>query len=221
MTFSRIIVVILAQLIGLSDAGPVRHNKLFYGSLETGMKAGQVGTLYPGLQEKLSGSFIEMEERSETDFSIKIERPKKMEIFDRFIKRIPVKILQASEADRCASPQQMVFLSLPSAQGMVPTQRLYSYDYLVCAGGGEVSPERLLEKYMEKYGNYDKKDFDRNQHIYNNVKKRYQVAVKPVKTADGKVGLVVTITDELVFKHVYDAWRARVRQVEKTAKEEL
>jgi len=201
---------------------PVRFNRVTYGDIVTGMRLQHFISVFPGFTEVAKGHFVDLEKRSETDYKILLQKPPNFDFFGIFLKRIPVSIYKASEELTCNTPQGSRFFSHPPTKEGVATRIvLYSYDYLVCAGEGVVSGERLLEKYIEKYGNYDKKDYDRNQHIYYNVENRYEVRVKPVKSKNGEGGLIISVSDNEIFKNVYDDWREYIRRIEESALEKF
>lgn len=217
----RILPFLLIFLSGASTETPVHENRIVYGGIKTGLRIEHFNSMFPGFTEFAAGSIYELEGRSATDFSIQTKRPTGLDLFDVYVRRIPASILRPPKPLECDSVQEGTFLKYPAAVNGKTKMVLYSYDYLVCADSGDISPSRLLEKYIEKYGNYDRKDYDRNQHIYLNTKNRYEVRVKPVSSGDKKAGLVITVTDSLVFKNVYGAWRAYVRELEKKAQEKL
>ena len=62
------------------------------------------------------------------------------------------------------------------------------------------------------------KDWDREQHVYYKVKGRYKVMVRPLKTAENKAALLITVVDEEVFDRAYTDARARLRDSENAAK---
>ncbi|MEE8483806.1 MAG: hypothetical protein V3S46_04330, partial [Nitrospinota bacterium] len=165
MILKNALPLIFAYLIGQAPAALEHHNRVVYGGISTGARFEQVMVHHDGFKEKLSGNFVELETRSGTDTSINVKRPPAMDVYDRFSVKMPVKIYESQTPNRCDAPGQMVFIAFPPRDDGKTTYRLLSYNYLVCAGGGEVSPSRLFDKYMEKYGSYDEKDYDRNMHI--------------------------------------------------------
>ncbi|MDH5543280.1 MAG: hypothetical protein OEY64_09990 [Nitrospinota bacterium] len=199
----------------------IHFNRVIYGDVMTGMRLQHFSSIFPGFTETASGNFVDLEKRSKTDFTILVEKPLNIDLFGIFLKRIPISIFSTSDELACNTPQGARFLSHPPTREGAIKIILYSYDYLVCAGEGVVSGERLLEKYIEKYGNYDKKDYDRNQHIYFNVEKRYEVRVKPVKSKTGEGALIITVSDNEIFKEAYDSWRAYIRRIEESALEKF
>ncbi len=197
---------------------PAHDNKIDYLSLATGAEWNQFNAAYPGLAERTAGSFYDLEKKAGTDFKLTIKRPKGFDGFDRFIRRIPATIIALGGTARCGKPVEGIFLAVPGKEG--DRRVLYSYRYLICADDPLVSPTRFLDKYMEKYGLYDVKDFDRNEHIYYGVQKRYEVRVKPVK--EGNVAaLEIGVADDQVFVEAYKAWRARLRGAEESVKEKF
>lgn len=211
----------LIALSVISAAEAARDNRTVYADLATGLRSTHFNSLFPGFKESVAGKYLALEQRSGTDFTINVKRPGNMGLLDRFLEKIPVRILRPSETLACDSVVEAVFLGHPSDRSGRKPEVLYSYSYLACAGTGEISPERFLDKYMEKYGNYDAKDYDRSQVVYHNVKDRYEVRVKPVASASGEPGLIITVTDNFFLKQVYDAWRRMVRKAEKAAKGRL
>ncbi len=195
-----------------------RDNKVDYLSLPTGTEWERFNAVYTGFAEKPAGGFFDLEQKAKTDFTLTIKRPRGFDGFDRFIRRIPVIIATLGGADRCGKPVEGIFLAVPRKNG--ERRVLYSYRYLVCAGDPLVSPVRFLDKYMEKYGLYDVKDFDRNHHIYYNVQGRYEVRVRPVKEGN-LAALEIGVADNAVFTEAYKAWRARLRGAEESVKEKF
>lgn len=197
---------------------PPRENKVDYLSLPTGTDWERFNAAYPGFAEKTAGTFFDLEKKAKTDFTLTIKRPRGFDGFDRFIRRIPVAIAALGGTERCGKPVEGTFLAVPHKGG--DRRVLYSYRYLVCADDPLVSPVRFLDKYMEKYGLYDVKDFDRNQHTYYGVQGRYEVRVRPVK--EGKLAaLEIGVADNAVFNEAYKAWRARLRSSEEATKEKF
>lgn len=197
---------------------PPHENKVDYLSLPTGTDWERFNATYAGFAEKAAGSFFDLEKKAKTDFALMLKRPRGFDGFDRFIRRIPVAIAALGGADRCGKPVEGIFLAVPHKGG--ERRVLYSYRYLACADDPLVSPVRFLDKYMEKYGLYDVKDFDRGQHIYYGIQGRYEVRVRPVK--EGKLAaLEIGVADNAVFNEAYKAWRARLRSSEEAVKEKF
>jgi len=199
----------------------IHNNRVEYGFIQTGMRDIQFDEMYPGFVEAHKGSFLELERKSILDFSIHVSRPTNLELFDVYVRKIPTKVMKPPADLICDYPQGGTYLTPPKTETGIIRTRLYSYDYLVCIGEGEVSGKRLLEKYIEKYGNYDKKDYDRTQHIYYNIQDRFEVRVKPVTSKDGVGGLMITVFDSAVFEKIYKEWRAHIRQLEESSKEKF
>jgi len=212
----------MAPFLLVAAGETVHTNKVVFGELRTQLRLMHFNKIFPNFSETLSGSFLELEERSKTDFTIDANRPFGFKMTDRFAGKIPARILKA-ENEQCDRPLDALFLKHPDSGKRKGAGRefLYSFSYLACAGTGEISPGRALLKYMEKYGNYDRKDYDRNQHIYHNVNGRYEVRVKPVRTQKGEAGLVITVADKTVLKSAYDAWRRRIRELENAARQKF
>lgn len=208
----------LAASAAEKPAPPPHENKVDYLSLPTGTEWERFNAAYAGFAEKTSGGFFDLEQKGKTDFTLTIQRPREFDGFDRFIRRIPATIAVLGNGERCGKPVEAVFLAVPRKEG--ERRILYSYRYLACAADPLVSPARFLDKYMEKYGLYDVKDFDRNQHIYYSVQNRYEVRVRPVK--EGNVAaLEIGVVDNAVFTEAYKAWRARLRGAEESVKEKF
>lgn len=199
-------------------APPLHENKVDYLSLPAGTDWERFNSTYAGFAEKAAGSFIDLEKKAKTDFNIMLKRPRGFDGFDRFIRRIPVTIATLSDTERCGKPVEGIFVAVPHQGG--DRRVLYSYRYLICAGDPLVSPVRFLDKYFEKYGLYDVKDFDRNQHIYYGVQGRYEVRVRPVKEGN-LAALEIGVADNAVFTEAYKAWRARLRSSEEAVKEKF
>ncbi len=199
-------------------AAPTHDNKVDYLSLPTGAEWEHFNATYPGFADKTAGGFFDLEQKAKTDFKLTIKRPRGFDGFDRFIRRMPATIAALGGTERCGKPVEGIFLAVPHKGG--DRRVLYSYRYLICADDALVSPVRFLDKYMEKYGLYDVKDFDRNEHIYYGVQGRYEVRVRPVK--EGKVAaLEIGVADNAVFIEAYKAWRARLRGAEESVKEKF
>ena len=199
----------------------VHDNRTVYGEISTGLQAAHFVTRFPGFKEVVTGLYRKLEIRSDTDFTINIKSDAKLGLLERYLERIPVRFLRPADTLACDSIVEAVFLGHPLDRRGITPEALYSYSYLTCAKSTMISSNRLLDKYMEKYGNYDAKDYDRNQIVYKNVNRQYEVRVKPVTSSSKMPGLVVTVTDELLLKHTYDAWRKKLREVEKSAKSGL
>jgi hypothetical protein len=225
-------IFVLTLLAALSTAGAevatsaekekkVHNNRVEYGFIQTGMRDIQFDEMYPGFAESHSGNFLELENKSILDYSIHVFRPTNLELFDVYVRKIPATIKNPPAELICDYPQGGIFLVPPKTETGITRTLLYSYDYLVCIGEGEIGAKRLLEKYIEKYGNYDRKDYDRNQHIYYNVKERFEVRVKPVTSKDGVGALLITVYDSSVFEKTYKAWRAHIRRLEESSKEKF
>jgi len=209
----------------------VHNNRTDYGDVSTGLRAVTFMNRFPGFKEAVTGLYLTLEIRSDTDFTINIRRPEKLGLIERYLEKIPVRFLRPADALACNSVVEAVFLGHPPARpkrsygaagpgdrlGKTP-ETLYSYSYLACADSTLISSDRLLDKYMEKYGNYDAKDYDRSQIVYQNVKGQYEVRVRPVTSSSGKPALAITVTDDGIIKLAYDAWRKRLREVEESAK---
>ena len=201
------------------SAGPPPHeNKVDYLSIPTGTEWEKFNATYAGFAEKTSGVFFDLEQKGKTDFTLTIQRPHGFDGFDRFIRRIPATISKLDKGERCGKPVEAVFLAIPRKDG--ERRVLYSYRYLTCAADPLVSPTRFLDKYLEKYGLYDTKDFDRNQHIYYNVLGRYEVRVRPVKEGT-MAALEIGVADSAVFTEAYKAWRGRLRGAEDSVQEKF
>lgn len=193
---------------------PRHENRVDYLGLPTGSTFGQFAVAHKGTVEKAVGNFLELENRSRTDFSYTLKRPKEFEGFDRFLRRIPVRIVNIMGADNCGMPLDAVFLGVPHDKG--DRELLFSYSYVTCADDTLVTPGRFLDKYIEKYGMYDARDYDRGHHIYHNVQGRYEVRVKPA--AGKRAMLIITVSDNAVFSEAYKAWRSRLRRAEETTR---
>ncbi len=202
-----------------AEPAATRHtNKVDYLSLPAGAEWEKFNSAYTGFAEKPPAGFFDLEKKAKTDFTLTIKRPRGFDGFDRFIRRIPVTIAALGGGDRCGKPVEGIFLAVPHKGG--DRRVLYSYRYLICAGDPLVSPVRFLDKYMEKYGIYDVKDYDRNQHVYYGVQGRYEVRVRPVKEGN-LAALEIGVADNAVFVEAYKAWRARLRGAEESVKEKF
>ncbi len=220
MTALKLLPLIFATLIGASQP-KVHENRTVYAELETGLRLFHFNNRFKGFAKYRSGSFSEMETLSFSDFSMQVERPDSSDIFDIYVKKIPTTVFHAQKPLECGSVQSATFLKYPLKTKNREKSAMHSYEYFICAGEGKISPKRLLERYIQKYGNYNTKDYDRNQHIYLNVKKRYEVRVKPLSNKKGEAGLVITVSDNQLFHEVYYAWRAYIRNLEKKAQEKF
>lgn len=198
---------------------PRHENRVDYLDPAPGADFAQFAAAYKGMGEKLTGNFLEMEKRAKTDFTFTLKRPKGFDGFERFIRQIPVRIMAAPQGDGCGKPVDAVFLGVPRQKEM--RELLFAYSFMTCSDEPMVTPARFMDKYIEKYGLYDGKDFDRGQHIYYNVRERFEVRVKPLAGPGGKAALVITVSDGAVFTEAYKAWRARLRQAEETSREKF
>lgn len=213
------VLLTMAAFASAAEKEPVvRHNRIDYGGVSTGLRAVHFTSRFPEFKEALTGIYLALEIRSDTDFSINIKRPEKLGLLERYLEKIPVRFLRRADRLNCNSVVEAVFLGHPADRRGKTPEALYSYSYLACAESVLISSNRLLDKYMEKYGNYSAKDYDRNQIVYQNVEEQYEVRVKPVTSSSGKPALAITITDEGVIKLAYDAWRKKLRDAERQAK---
>jgi hypothetical protein len=218
-TIAAVVLLTSAALASGAEVKETLHdNRTVYANLSTGLQAVHFVGRFPGFKEAVTGLYRALEIRSDTDFTINIKSPAKLGLLERYLERIPVRFLRPADAIACDSVVEAVFVGHPPDRRGNTPEALYSYSYLVCADSTMISSNRLLDKYMEKYGNYDTKDYDRNQIVYQNVNRQYEVRVKPVTSSSKMPGLVITVTDEKLLKHTYDAWRRKLRAVEKSAK---
>ncbi|MFQ5433177.1 MAG: hypothetical protein ACE5EN_11820 [Nitrospinota bacterium] len=215
---AALLMLVPASLAAAEKETVVHKNRTLYGDLSTGLRAAHFVSRFPGFKKALTGRYRALEIRSDTDFTINIKRPPKPVLLDRYLEIIPVRFLRPADTLACDSVVEAVFLGHPLDRRSRTPEVLYAYSYLICAGSTLLSSDRLMDEYMEKYGNYDAKDYDRNQIVYQNVKGQYEVRVKPVTSSNGKPALVITVTDEEQLKRTYDAWRRKVREAEKAAK---
>jgi hypothetical protein len=217
----RIFSVILAALFAASPAvfaeSPARANKVDYLKVSPGDKMETFNSRYSGFAVKSSSNFLELEKRTALDYAIFVRRPKGAVFFDRFVRVIPAKIHSAPQPGQCDAPSEAVSLTMAETGEEV----LYAYSFTACADDPLVSPGRFLDKYMERYGSYDEKDYDRGQHVYNNVNSRYQVRVKPVALPSKISALIITVIDEKVFNDAYRSARVKLRDAEETTREKF
>ena len=221
LAITALLLLAPAAFAPAEETAPVHENRTVYGNLSTGLREVHFAARFPGFKEAVTGRFRALEIRSDTDFTINLKRPAKPELLDLYLEMIPVRFLRPKDTLACNSVVEAVFLGRPVDRRGKTVETLYSYSYLVCADSRLLSSNRLLDEYMEKYGNYDVKDYDRNQIVYQNVKGQYEVRVKPVTSSSQRPGLIITVTDEKLLKHAYDAWRGKLRAAEKAAKAEL
>ena len=219
MTIAGLILLTYTAFASAAEVKETLHdNRTVYADLSTGLQAVHFAGRFPGFKEAVTGLYRMLEIRSDTDFTINIKSDAKLGLLERYLERIPVRFLRPADTIACDSVVEAVFLGHPPDRRGKTPEALYSYSYLACADSTMISSNRLLDKYMEKYGNYDVKDYDRNQIVYQNVKGQYEVRVKPVTSSSKMPGLVITVTDEKLLKHTYDAWRRKLRAAEKSAK---
>ncbi|MBI5179004.1 MAG: hypothetical protein HZA04_07060 [Nitrospinae bacterium] len=217
MRFVFTIIIVALMAIPAYAADVAHENKVDYLGVTTGEAMEKVIALQPALKEQVSASFGEIQKRAATDFSLFLRHPKEGRYFDRFLNVMPVKIFSAPLA--CGTMSEAISLLVPANAGDHAV--LYSYSFVSCANDPLVTPVRMVDKYVEKYGLYDEKDFDRNQHVYNKVLSRWQVRVKPVALADKGAALVITVIDETVFGEAYRLARFKLRQSEENSKEKF
>jgi hypothetical protein len=214
-----VVLTIIACLVSFASGAPAaapvaaqHDNKTDYLSISTGSDMAGFKAQYPGFSEKETGSFLELEKRAALDkaMAFYFRRPKDKKFFDRFVRHITVKTF-AAKANQCNFPTDAV--SLSTGSGDKTEDKLYSYSFLVCADDPQVTPARMLDKYVEKYGLYDVKDWDREQYVYYKVKSRYKVMVKPLKTG-ATASLLITVVDDELFAQAYTDARFRLRKAE-------
>jgi hypothetical protein len=210
-------------LCGLFSSAPhaetaVTHaNKTDYIPVATGRRMVDFSTEFPGFTVKEAGNFLDYERRAKRDISFFNTRrtPGEKKFFDRFLRVIGMNVYRSPESGRCDFPAEAI--SLQTGVGRETRETLYAYSFLVCADDMIVTPQRMLDKYIEKYGPYDKRDYDRDQNYYYNVSARYTVSVKAVTSLDSKAALIITIVDEDTFSHAYIDARTRTRSAEGAA----
>lgn len=191
-------------------------NKVDYVAVGTGSDLAAFRARYTGLAEKYSGGFMELEKRASRDKTIfGFRRPKDKKYFESVVRQMTARAYGSAAPEKCESPTEAVSLSFGRDKNAVGA--LYAYSFLVCADDPSVTPARMLDKYVEKYGPYDARDWDRDERVYYKVRERYKVMVRPLKTASGNAGLMITVVDDGVFDRTYVEARARIRNDENAA----
>ncbi len=210
-------IIICLSLSAFSAPSAVAHdNKVDYVSVGTGNDLAAFRAGYPDFAEKYSGGFMELEKRASRDKTIfGFRRPKDKKYFESVVRQITARAYGSAAPEKCESPSEAVSLSFGRDKNAVGA--LYAYSFLVCADDRSVTPARMLDKYVEKYGPYDARDWDRDERVYYNVRERYRVMVRPLKTASGNAGLMITVVDDGVFDRTYVEARARIRNGENAA----
>jgi hypothetical protein len=172
---------------------------------------------YPGFTVKEAGNFLDYERRAKRDTSFFNTRrtPGEKKFFDRFLRVIGMNVYRSPEPGTCDFPDEAV--SLQTGNDRETRETLYAYSVLVCADDQIVTPQRMLDKYIEKYGPYDKRDYDREQYYYYDVGGRYTVSVKPLTSIEKKSALLITIVDDETFSRAYIDARTRTRKAESAA----
>ncbi|VAX19806.1 hypothetical protein MNBD_NITROSPINAE02-2175 [hydrothermal vent metagenome] len=204
-------ILLVTALISASGAGEPkpRFNRVSFGPV----KSGQTLKLFLGSSQGYKKSdpvkWIDFAKPDDVK-RIWTPVPSGMALSQRVLGRMPVTEVSGPKRE-CGSTPRLVFLAGPPGQaGSAPS--LFVYEHIICDTTGLVPPDVMVDQYIAKYGMYDAKDYDRNQVVYDNVRKRYRVGVRPfVSTGKGSGGIVVTVVDEATFREKYFAWRATMQ----------
>ncbi len=210
-------ILLVTALISASGAGEPkpRFNRVSFGPVEPGQTLKLFLGSSKGYKKSDPVKWIEFVKPDDVT-RIWTPVPADMPLSQRALGRIPVIEVSGPE-QKCGSTPRLVFLAGPPERGGSPGQEgsapsLFAYEHIICDTTGLVPPDVMVDQYIAKYGMYDAKDYDRNQVVYNNVRKRYRVGVRPfVSKGEGPGGIVVTVVDEAIFREKYLAWRATMQ----------
>lgn len=213
---SLLAVVCSLLLVLPSSAWEPHDNKVDYISVKTGKKIEEFSKKYPGMTAKDSSDVFDLASRAVLDTHLfDLQNPKDGKYFPRFLRKMEVKVYSPAGKPKCDAPAEAV--SLRTGTDEKKEETLYAYSYLVCSGSTQVAPVRMLDKYIEKYGNYDERNWTREQYVYYKVKGHFKLLVKALEDETKSGALLITVIDEEVFNRSYTDARARVRKAEAKA----
>lgn len=207
-----LIIIFLASGSVLALARP--ELKTIYGGLKTGSTFLDVIENHPGWNPAEDGAFAEYEKKKFEGGDYFLMRPKDFTTSDRIVAKMKIAFYRPASAV-CGAPVEFRFLSGPPGVG-ADGGRLYSYDYLICDASGEMTSRRMVEQFMDKYGMFDEKDYDRNISIYH--QNDFTVGVRGYSAEEGVTGLLITVLNHEVFKEAYIGWRGYLRNVDSKVK---
>lgn len=177
-------------------------NRTEYGNIKTMLTQEKFERSYSGFSK---GKVENLQRKiSAGKNSVFITIPKTAPRSERIEKNIRT-VTYSAPKKSCSAPAQLLFLH--TADG---AESLYAYEYLICDDSGLLSPEKIVDKYLARYGMYDRRDYENNLYIYDNVGKYRHVAIKPI-SIDGKSALQITITDDRAYINAYDSWKEKIR----------
>lgn len=217
---SRIILLIAFSIMAASlsfaqekTEAKERYNKVSYGEIKTGRTISSVMTEQAPYKKGESASWTDFTS-TEPEERIWAPAPEDMSVSRSVASHITITTAR-TQAPRCGEASRMLFVSSP-ADG--PNGRLYAYEFVACDTTGLLTPQIMLDQYIAKYGMYDKKDYDLDMIIYNNVHGRYRVGVRPFTSQDNRAGIVITVVDDDVYRDVYEKTLSSLRKAFETVK---
>ncbi len=196
-----LLVILLLPSELYAKTSPTHENRTEYGHLKTMLGQEKFEQLY---DEFSKGKLEDLHSKvSAGKNRIFVTIPKKATRSDRIEKNIRAVTYTATK-NSCSAPARLLFLH--TADGK---KSLYAYEYLICDDSGLLSPGKIVDKYLARYGMYDRRDYENNLYIYDNVGRYRHVAIKPI-SIDGKSALRITVTDDRAYKNAYDSWKEKI-----------
>jgi len=200
----------LAAMTAFADEMTLRENRVVFGSFHTGQNIRLFNTSHTGYTKSKEVDWLKFNADISDYKRIWAPLPEKSVLSRRTLSHIKV-IEMTKEKQACQSSPRSLFLKSPGAGGKLSTSRLYAYEFIICDNTKLLTPDDMMRQYVDKYGMYDEKDFDRKMIVYNNVLNRYRLGIRPYYGDKDGNGLVVTIVDNDVFTDTYIAWRGTLR----------
>ncbi len=188
----------------------VRDNKVAFGSFHTAQDLAVFLVSHPGYQKSDETGWIKFNENKFDYGRIWAPEPSSLPVSTRTVSHIKV-VLVTSPGNECATAPRLLFLKAPETASGASIFRLFAYEYNICDNTNMLNPDDMLKQYIAKYGMYDKKDYDRNMIIYNNVTGGYRLGARTFEGEGEKRGLTITVVDDEVFSDIYRLWRGVLR----------
>ncbi len=199
-----------ASIVAFGDEMEPRENRVVFGSFHTGQDMRLFNASHTGYTKAEEVDWIKFNADIFDYTKIWAPLPEKRALARRTLSHIKV-IEMTKGKQACQSSPRSLFLKSPGAGGKLSVFRLYAYEFIICDNTKLLSPDDMIKQYVDKYGMYDEKDFDRKMIIYKNVLNRYRLGIRPYYGDKGESGLVMTVVDDDVFTETYIAWRGTLR----------
>ncbi len=218
MIKSFFIVLICASVIttGVAAYALEKDNRIQFGSVTTGESLNAFIKLNKGYTKADPESWLKFSSANAKD-GMWAPAPDKDVYSNRVLSKLST-IVVSTQKPECGKVSRLLYLGSPPRPKGKPDITLYAYEYILCDITGFVSSSFMLDQYISKYGMYDLKDYDRGLVVYNDVKKRFRVGVKPYTADKEKAGLAITIVDNQVFRDKYLSWRIALKEAYKTVR---